>query len=81
MEFSYAAPTAFPGAQDSIKGPVRKLCEFCQIAKQSDFQRPVAMDRNGQAYYAARSPIDMVTALNAKKGPAVTLNQTRKFAS
>jgi hypothetical protein len=50
-----AAYTYVTNAHASVEGPVRKLCEFCQVAKESDLQRPVAMDRNGQAYYAARS--------------------------
>jgi len=60
-----AAYTYVTNAHASVESPVRKLCELCQVAKESDLQRPVAMDRNGQAYYAARSPVDVVTAMDA----------------
>ena len=59
----------------------QQIRHFHKVSLEADFERPIAVNRNGNTDRSARLGVDVMAAIDPQKPPAVALDQAREFAA
>ena len=57
----------------------QEICQFHKVSLESDFERPIAVNRNRNADRGARLGVDVMAAVDALQRPAVRFQHSVEF--